>query len=703
MDLDSDDDFEFEEDKIRIRNIYVPSSNLIVILTIMTIILMLIFERLFIYIFLLIIPSYFLLIIVWIIIHLIILRFIILLAIFPGKNKIIQFYLRNVQARIRVNSLKNFLLDLINKIDILINTPNSEENENESSINENFFYSINHPLKIYKKVIETYGKLGSYEENFYKELNELKNMLQNTSIARYSRRIGKSNLIINISNEERERYPIIKNQINRIIFLLKEFLFENEFKIKQIFHYIHVFLYNNIFRTIEYLRVQSTYKKYIYEQIKIESNSYKLDCLLIKGLIKNKDKKVNSNIVIVCGPNLTPFENLIRSWEINDLYLVNNTDVFFWNYRGFEYSEGNANLKNVRNDVENVYDYIINLGIYKKIAVHGLSIGGIAACHLAKNKFIDLLIADRTFGSINFIINSYSTRKILNFLAKILFIPMVDNCFNFINTNCNKVVMNDPKDETVSDKISLKTQISKECIYKIFNLTNFDLNVRNIKSYNILDYALEPDDNIQIFECFKYTIDFIKLHNNKKKNYKFENDNNLKENLNENEDNISMKKLIDIFIKKIKKLYSHFSSCGDSLEDFIDFNNTREHFDNFFDNFFIFGAEEKDSRYVFCNINECNNLLEEFIYNSENQIINDEEIRKYSENELYNKFSTFVNLIKTFKIYILGIHLNEIDEKWIKKSKGTLIPLSCGHIAFYDDIEFDSLKYIVKKVMIDDE
>ena len=145
MDFDSDDDFEFEEDNIRIKNIYVPSSNLMIILSIITIILILIFERLFIYIFLLIIPSHFLLIIVWIIIHLIILRFIILLAIFPGKNKLIQFYLRNVQARIRVKSLKNFLLDLNNKIDILINTPNSLENENESSINENFFYSINHP------------------------------------------------------------------------------------------------------------------------------------------------------------------------------------------------------------------------------------------------------------------------------------------------------------------------------------------------------------------------------------------------------------------------------------------------------------------------------------------------------------------------------------------------------------------------------
>ena len=67
------------------------------------------------------------------------------------------------------------------------------------------------------------------------------------------------------------------------------------------------------------------------------SNSYKLDCLLIKNSIFKKEenellKMKNKNIVIVCGPNLTPFENLIRSWDIDELYLDNNTDVFFWNY-----------------------------------------------------------------------------------------------------------------------------------------------------------------------------------------------------------------------------------------------------------------------------------------------------------------------------------------------------------------------------------
>ena len=60
-----------------------------------------------------------------------ILRWLVITGTFPGRNKFVQFYLRNIQAKIRANSLKDFLVDLNNKIDILMNTKNSEENIEE--------------------------------------------------------------------------------------------------------------------------------------------------------------------------------------------------------------------------------------------------------------------------------------------------------------------------------------------------------------------------------------------------------------------------------------------------------------------------------------------------------------------------------------------------------------------------------------------
>jgi hypothetical protein len=38
----------------------------------------------------------------------------------------------------------------------------------------------------------------------------------------------------------------------------------------------------------------------------------------------------------------------------------------------------------------------------------------------------------------------------------------------------------------------------------------------------------------------------------------------------------------------------------------------------------------------------------------------------------------------------------------MRKYKGTLIPLYCGHIAFYDDKELDTLKYIINQCFIND-
>ena len=39
---------------------------------------------------------------------------------------------------------------------------------------------------------------------------------------------------------------------------------------------------------------------------------------------------------------------------------------------------------------------------------------------------------------------------------------------------------------------------------------NPKLNIRNINSENILDYALEPEQSKEIFTAFKYTINFLK-------------------------------------------------------------------------------------------------------------------------------------------------------------------------------------------------
>ena len=58
-----------------------------------------------------------------------------------------------------------------------------------------------------------------------------------------------------------------------------------------------------------------------------------------------------------------------------------------------------------------------------------------------------------------------------------------------------------------------------------------------------------------------------------------------------------------------------------------------------------------------------------------------------------------MNKLKTF---LLGLHIKEMDFNNLLPLKGILIPLYCGHIAFYDDKELETLKYIINQCFIGD-
>ena len=73
----------------------------------------------------------------------------------------------------------------------------------------------------------------------------------------------------------------------------------------------------------------------------INKDNLEIDCFLLLSNKKEEGEENNSqnrNIVIICGPNLTAFESFINSWNLESLYLSNNTDIFFWNYGGYGFS-----------------------------------------------------------------------------------------------------------------------------------------------------------------------------------------------------------------------------------------------------------------------------------------------------------------------------------------------------------------------------
>lgn len=60
-------------------------------------------------------------------------------------------------------------------------------------------------------------------------------------------------------------------------------------------------------------------------------------------------------------------------------------DVFLFNYRGYGRSGGNASPGNINGDVREVVEYLREQAGVTRLAVHGESIGGVAAASVARN------------------------------------------------------------------------------------------------------------------------------------------------------------------------------------------------------------------------------------------------------------------------------------------------------------------------------
>ena len=733
MDLNSNDSYEeeFDTGDISGKQSIFPSRNQIIIGLLFSIVLLIFFEKIFIRIFLFFIPSYFFLIFFWILLHLLLLRYLIYTFIYPGKNFLVNFYLRSVFGKMRAKSF-NYSLELFqNRIDKILQSNKNLENGNHISISVsnsqiNKSKVSSKYVDIYEQIKEHFGDLNSYENNFLEKLRIFKTSIENSSLQEIFKKYYHKEPII-ISEKDAKDYIEIKNNAKQIQKLLNEYRGEwNEYGFNNIFNYIKNFFYNDILSSKKFIRTNALITKPNSKEFVIKTrDDFDLDCLLIFS--NNKNQKICSkNLVIVCGPNLTPFENLINSWDIDNLYLMNDIDILFWNYRGYGFSEGNADFNNVCDDILDIYDFVLEHFHYSKIAVHGLSIGGIPASYLASKRNINLIIADRTFGSVEDVINTFPFgNRFIYYLGKILFFPFVDNTVNFMKSNCKKILMNDPEDRTIIDTFSLKTGISKKIIHELFVIKNPQLNIRNLNSNNILDYALESEHNKEIFSAFKYTINFLRNKsindsnntqeiiflektNVNSNNYiiddkvqKLTDNNNIINNTDNNVIQISLKDISDTFYSKIKTLYTRFNSAGDSLIKFTDYMTTQVHFNNFFNNLFVYGSEDTNMLdYSLCNIHCVDEMLNNFIKDSE-IFLNSEKIRAYSDYHIYKNFAFFVECIKNLKMFILSINLENIEREWFFELKGKLIPLNCGHILFYDDKELDTFKLLIKEDLID--
>ena len=500
--------------------------------------------------------------------HFLLIRYIVIQIAFAGHCFLLMrpmlYNLGKSQAKFIFDELNKFrenILKLSGKREAIDNLIDLETIEKElKSTNQ----LISYCLTVLAKMKNKFNKLTNDQQIYYDNLNsfnEKYEIIQNiiTNIIQVIKDDNKKSIselnedsqneIKNLLENELNNHSII-NTIDIIMAQLYDYLgFDYRCFNKR---YIRNFFKNFLFASIHQFQCELD-NYFIYEERQLKTKD---NCILEYIIITNSQNSNNKKLMIMCGPNGAPFQMFSRNVRLSN-YLSDNIDVLCWNYRGYGFSKGTPNFNNLRSDILEIFDEVKKMGKYEHFAVHGISIGGVPSCHLAYNRReIELLICDRNFGEMDFIPKNYPFGKYLYILYKILYMQSSNNVNNYINSNCYKIVLNDPNDSIVNEVSSLKTMVASELCKKYLISNNFNPN-ENINMLNDLNTQIYGNNNIEI--------ETLKNKNNKNNQLQSINDkitNNDKNNSNnynnnDNDEITTLDKLLGsqknkkIFIKKI--------------------------------------------------------------------------------------------------------------------------------------------------------
>lgn len=164
-------------------------------------------------------------------------------------------------------------------------------------------------------------------------------------------------------------------------------------------------------------------------------------------------------VIIWCNANAAYYETMAYESTWLDFYLNRGCSILLFNYSGFGRSQGNPTPAALAADGSAVIAFLQRRG-YQQIGLHGRSIGGIAACSLAKlhPDAVKILIADRTFSTLasaaKFTFGNWAVKGLSLSATK------ADNLTNYMQARCYKVLICDPHDATIPDLASLRTGVA---------------------------------------------------------------------------------------------------------------------------------------------------------------------------------------------------------------------------------------------------
>ncbi len=436
--------------------------------------------------------------------HLLLIRYIILEIAFSGQNLLISRSIFYNYGKVYASHIYNTLVSLRESLSVFNDVRSlvislKELNTIKRQI-DSINYMINHCLDILNKIKNKFHQLTIDQQLFFNNLNYLKESINSGNLIKFIdetieiiEKNGKNSLA-DIPDEERDnivskisRQDSNNLNIQKILVLLRilidqlnDYLGEHYSCFSK--RYIRNYLKNKLFASIEQFQIELIDKFCVEEHQLITKDKCQIEYILLKSNPQSYSKK----LMIICGPNGVPYQIFIRNLRFES-YLQSDIDILCWNYRGYGFSKGKPSYNRLRSDVLELFDEVKNNFNYERYGVHGISIGGIPCCHLARNrKEIELMICDRNFGRLDNIAQGFYCGKFLFFIYKYFFFQSSDNVDNYINVKCDKILLNDSRDQIVLEICSLKTLVAQRLCELYFDCNNNNIN-NNFNNANLND------------------------------------------------------------------------------------------------------------------------------------------------------------------------------------------------------------------------
>ena len=434
--------------------------------------------------------------------HLLLIRYIILEIAFSGQNLLISRSIFYNYGKVYASHIYNTLVSLRESLSVFNDVRSlvislKELNTIKRQI-DSINFMINHCLDILNKIKNKFHQLTIDQQLFFNNLNYLKESINSGNLIKFIdetieiiEKNGKNSLA-DIPDEERDnivskisRQDSNNLNIQKILVLLRilidqlnDYLGEHYSCFSK--RYIRNYLKNKLFASIEQFQIELIDKFCVEEHQLITKDKCQIEYILLKSNPQSYSKK----LMIICGPNGVPYQIFIRNLRFES-YLQSDIDILCWNYRGYGFSKGKPSYNRLRSDVLELFDEVKNNFNYERYGVHGISIGGIPCCHLARNrKEIELMICDRNFGRLDNIAQGFYCGKFLFFIYKYFFFQSSDNVDNYINVKCDKILLNDSRDQIVLEICSLKTLVAQRLCELYFDCNNNSIN-NNFNNLNL--------------------------------------------------------------------------------------------------------------------------------------------------------------------------------------------------------------------------